>query len=126
MRGWGRFAAVVLLLAGCASNPLELAESEQHLLGRPDAQVRDCMGAPAETRVDGSTSTWVYKYVGLSNVPSQNCSLTIVFKTGHVSRVTSTDAAGAPLPQGQRCMPPELQWCATPIPAPPPKAPGTR
>jgi hypothetical protein len=110
----------MLLLAGCAGQSLEFSESEQHLVGRPDAQVLECMGPPKEKRGDGYTSIWVYEYVEGTNGSSQACSLNVAFKGAYVSRVTSADTSGGPLPQGQRCLPTTLEWCARTAPAPEP------
>jgi hypothetical protein len=115
-----RLTAFVLLLAGCAGQSFDLSEPEQHLIGRPDAQVLECMGPPKEKRGDGYTSIWVYDYVEGSNGSSQACSLNVTFKGTYVSRVMSADAAGGPLPQGQRCLPTTLEWCARTAPAPEP------
>jgi len=111
------FVVVVLLLAGCAGQSLQFSEPEQHLIGRPDAQVRECMGPPKEKREDGHTSIGVNEYANGSNGSSQACSLNVIFKGAYVSRVTSADASGGPLPQGQRCLPLSLEWCASTAPA---------
>jgi hypothetical protein len=114
------FVVVVLLLAGCAGQSFDLSEPEQHLIGRPDAQVLECMGPPKEKRGDGYTLIWVYDYGEGSNGYSQTCSLNVIFKGAYVSRVTSADASGGPLPQGQRCLPATLEWCARTAPTPEP------
>jgi hypothetical protein len=115
-----RFTVLALLLAGCAGQSLEFSESEQHLIGRPDTQVLECMGSPKEKRGDGYTSIWVYDYAEGSNGSSQACSLNVTFKGAYVSRVMSADVSGAPLPQGERCLPAALGWCARTAPAPEP------
>jgi len=112
-----RWSVLVLLLAGCAGQSLELSEPEQHLVGRPDAQVLECMGSPKEKRGDGYTSIWLYDYAEGSDGSSQACSLNVIFKGAYVSRVTTADASGGPLPQGQRCLPVALEWCARTAPA---------
>jgi hypothetical protein len=115
-----RFTVLALLLAGCAGQSLEFSESEQHLIGRPNTQVLECMGSPKEKRGDGYTTIWVYDYAEDSNGSSQACSLNVTFKGAYVSRVTSADVSGAPLPQGERCLPAALEWCARTAPAPEP------
>jgi len=109
----GRFTVLVLTLAGCAGQSLGFNEAEQHLVGRPETQVLECMGSPKDKHGDSYTSMWVYDYA------EQACSLNIIFKGGYVSRVTTADASGSPLPEGQRCIPASLEWCAKTAPTPP-------
>ena len=58
MRSW--FIVAALALSGCADQfaalSPQLNEPEQHLIGRPDTQVLECMGSPREKRADGYTS----------------------------------------------------------------------
>jgi hypothetical protein len=54
MRAW--FIVAVLAFSGCAALSPQLNEPEQHLIGRPDTQVLECMGSPREKRADGYTS----------------------------------------------------------------------
>ena len=64
MRAW--FVVAVLALSGCAAQfaalSPQLNEPEQHLIGRPDTQVLECMGSPREKRADGYASIWLYDY----------------------------------------------------------------
>ena len=122
------FATIPILLAGCAgmgAEPFQLSAPAQHLIGRPEAQVLSCMGAPKQKEVvevasltlpNSGKSIWTYEYAE----GPQSCSLRLVFKGGYVSQVTSTDASGVPLAQ-DHCLPAILAWCAKT--APPPTAP---
>lgn len=122
MRAW--FIVSVLAFSGCAAQLAALSpqlnEPEQHLIGRPDTQVLECMGSPREKRADGHTSIWLYDYAGGTDGFSQACLLSVTFKAGYVSRVTTADVSGGPLPEGQRCLPVTLEWCARTSPAAPP------
>jgi hypothetical protein len=122
MRSW--FIVAALALSGCADQfaalSPQLNEPEQHLIGRPDTQVLECMGSPREKRADGYTSTWLYDYAGGMGGSSQACSLSVTFKGAYVSRVTTADVSGRTLPEGQRCLPVTLEWCARTSPAAPP------
>ena len=106
MRAW--FTVALLAFSDCAAQlsalSPQLNEPERHLIGRPDAQVLECMGFPREKRMAGYTSIWLYDYTGRTDGFSQTCSLSVTFKAGYVSRVTTADASGGPLPQGQRSM----------------------
>jgi hypothetical protein len=116
-----RLTAFVLLLGGCAGQSFDLSEPEQHLVGRPDTQVLECMGSPKEKRGDGYTSIWIYEYGEGSN-GSQACSLNVTFKGAYVSRVMAADTSGSPLPQGEQCLPTTLEWCARTAPTPEPSS----
>jgi hypothetical protein len=128
-RGASRLASVAVLLAGCASmnDPFQLSAPAQHLLGRPEAQVLACMGAPTQKQVvdppsvtpNSGKSIWTYEYAE----GSQSCSMRLVFRGGYVSQVTSADATGAPLAQPDLCLPANLAWCANTAPPPPPTPP---
>ena len=69
-------------------------------------------GFSPRKRADGYTSIWLYDYAGGTDGFSQACLLSVTFKAGYVSRVTTADASGGPLPEGQRCLPVTLEWCA--------------
>ena len=122
----GRFTFLVLPLAGCAGQSLGFNEPEQHLVGRPDTQVLECMGSPKDKHGNAYTSMWVYEYAEGVIGSSQACSLNVTFKGGYVSRVTIADASGSALPEGQRCMPASLEWCAKTLPAPAPSVGPTK
>jgi len=102
----------VLLLAGCASQPIALDDSEQHLIGHPQSQVAECLGSPSRTCDDGATSVWTYDVGASPNGSAQSCSLNVIFKDKYVSSVTSTDVSGNPLPFGQQCWKVDQGWCS--------------
>ena len=113
LRLYPKLVAQVLLLAGCATQQFSFDESERHLIGHPQSQVAECLGAPTRTRDDGYTTVWTYDVAQSSSGSSQACSLNVIFKQKYVSSITSADASGNALPLGQECWTVNLGWCSS-------------